>query len=73
MFTIVEDHLKHCDIGIYTAYGIAADSVVIHDISPDRLFVEALIEKFEEAQLAPEHLQAAVEDAIFLAGIPPTM
>lgn len=73
MFNIVEDHLNHRDIGPYTAYGIAAGSLVIHDISTDRCFVEALIQKFESEQLAPEHLQAAVEDAVILSHIPSGM
>ena len=70
MFNIVEDHLYHCDIGPYTSYGIAVGSSVVHDISPDRAFVEKLVQLFESAQLAPEHLQEAVEDAITLSSIP---
>ncbi|MCI8633356.1 MAG: hypothetical protein HFE64_07760 [Lachnospiraceae bacterium] len=69
MFHLVEDHLTHCDIGAYTSYGIAAGPVVIHDISASRPFVEALIRQFEAEALAPEHLQAAVEDAILSASI----
>ncbi len=72
MFYLIEDHLSHCDIGPYTSYGIAAGSVVIHDISANRQFVEALIHRFETEALAPEHLQAAVEDAILLASILPS-
>ena len=71
MFNIVEDHLRHVDIGEYTAYGIAADGTVIHDISADRNFVEALVQQFEAEKLAPEHLRDAVEDAIILSSILP--
>ena len=45
---------------------------MISDISTDRSFVEALMQKFEENELAPEHLQEAVEDAIILASILPS-
>ena len=69
MFYIVTDHLHHPDIGDYTSYGIGVQDQVISDISTDRSYVEALVKQFEENELAPEHLQDAVEDAIFLASI----
>lgn len=69
MFYIVKDHLHHPDIGNYISYGIGSGDRVIHDISTDRSFVEALMHSFEAHQLAPEHLQEAVEDAIILASI----
>ncbi len=69
MFYIVKDHLHHPDIGEYVSYGIGTCSNVIHDISTDRSFVEALAANFEENQLAPEHLREAVEDAIILSSI----
>ena len=69
MFYIVEDHLTHPDIGDYTSYGIGMGNQVVHDISTDRSFVEALAAQFEENELAPEHLQEAVEDAIILSSI----
>lgn len=67
MFSIVEEHLSHCDIGAYTSYGIAAGPVIVHDISADRAFVERLVHQFELYQLAPEHLRDAVEDALILS------
>lgn len=69
MFYIVEDHLCHPDIGAYTAFGIATEGTVVHDISTDRSFVEALMQQFRQEQLAPEHLREAVEDAIILSSI----
>jgi hypothetical protein len=72
MFYIVKDHLTHPDIGEYISYGIGTGSLVISDISTDRSYVEALMQKFEENELAPEHLQEAVEDAIILASILPS-
>lgn len=69
MFYIVKDQLHHPDIGSYIAYGIGTGDRVIHDISTDRSYVEALMQQFEENQLAPEHLQEAVEDAIILSSI----
>jgi hypothetical protein len=72
MFYIVKDQLDHPDIGEYISYGIGSESLVISDISTDRSFVEALMQKFEENELAPEHLQEAVEDAIILASILPS-
>lgn len=69
MFYIVKDHLNHPDIGEYISYGIGTGNLVISDISTDRSYVEALVQKFEENELAPEHLQEAVEDAIILASI----
>ncbi len=72
MFYIVKDQLDHPDIGEYISYGIKTENLVISDISTDRSFVEALVQKFEENELAPEHLQEAVEDAIILASILPS-
>ncbi len=72
MFYIVKDQLDHPDIGEYISYGIGSESLVISDISTDRSFVEALMQKFKENELAPEHLQEAVEDAIILASILPS-
>ena len=69
MFYIVKDHLHHPDIGNYVSYGIGVGERVIPDISTDRSFVEALAAQFEENELAPEHLQEAVEDAIILSSI----
>ncbi len=69
MFYIVKDQLHHPDIGEYISYGIGIGESVIPDISTDRSFVEALAAKFEENDLAPEHLQNAVEDAIILSSI----
>lgn len=66
MFTLIQEKFHHHDIGTYTTYGIQSRSVTVHDISPDRSFVEALIAQFEAASLAPEHLRDAVEDAIIL-------
>lgn len=66
MFCLIQETLHHHDIGTYTTYGITAGSVTVHDISPDRSFVESLIAEFEAASLAPEHLRDAVEDAIIL-------
>lgn len=72
MFYIVKDHLHHPDVGEYISYGIGTGNLVIPDISTDRSYVEALVQKFEENELAPEHLQEAVEDAIILASILPS-
>ena len=72
MFYIVTDHLSHPDIGEYISYGIGTENHVISDISTDRSYVEALLQQFEENELAPEHLQEAVEDAIILASILPS-
>ena len=72
MFYIVKDHLHHPDIGEYISYGIGVEDQVISDISTDRSYVEALLQQFEENELAPEHLQEAVEDAIILASILPS-
>jgi hypothetical protein len=72
MFYIVKDHLHHPDIGEYISYGIGVEGQVISDISTDRSYVEALLQQFEENELAPEHLQEAVEDAIILASILPS-
>jgi len=69
MFYIVKDHLHHPDIGNYVSYGIGVGTRVVPDISTDRSFVEALAAQFEENELAPEHLQEAVEDAIILSNI----
>ena len=72
MFYIVKDQLDHPDIGEYISYGIGVEDQVISDISTDRSYVEALLQQFEENELAPEHLQEAVEDAIILASILPS-
>lgn len=69
MFYIVKNHLHHPDIGEYVSYGIGVGERVVTDISTDRSFVEALAAQFEENELAPEHLQEAVEDAIILSSI----
>lgn len=69
MFYIVEDHLTHPDIGDYTSYGIGMGNQVVHDISTDRSFVEALVQRFIREALEPEHLYEAVEDAITFESI----
>ena len=69
MFYIVKDQLDHPDIGEYISYGIGSESLVISDISTDRSFVEALVQRFIREALEPEHLYEAVEDAITFESI----
>lgn len=52
-----------------TAYGICCrengkDVLTIHDISPNRLTVEDMIEVFNNEKLSPIHLYDAVEDLL---------
>ena len=70
MFSLIQETFHHHDIGTYTTYGITAGSVTVHDISPDRNFVETLILQFKAQELAPEHLRDAVEDALILQSDP---
>lgn len=68
-YALVEGEFEHPDIGSYTSYGLQVPTpqgvVVLHDISPDRGFVEQLLGLFNSQQLEPIHLQEVVEN--FLA------
>lgn len=57
-------------VGYYDAYGVAVTENgeikrIIRDVSLDRHKVEALIDRFNQERLEPEHLSQAVEEFLY--------
>lgn len=68
-YIAVEQQLEHPDIGTYTSYGIKAikenkEIAFVSDVSVDKAFVENIVRRCTDLQLAPIHIFDVVEDVI---------
>lgn len=61
MYTITQDK-KNIDGAVKTTYGIKCDEVFVQDVSPNKEDVTELIDRLNQYELSPCHLQDVIED-----------
>lgn len=61
MYTITQDK-KNIDGAVKTTYGIKCDEVSVKDVSPNKEDVTELIDRLNQYELSPCHLQDVIED-----------